>query len=253
MCSRCSELGRLANSQQRHLLALAFFESAFNVKEDAGLLISAINMRLKAGQCTIAAALYTQLLHGQHRSYSTACNLSGPQRELVLRKLTEANEAIEARARAAQSIQDPTAGADDAARILVARRRLASDPSRLEDEVTQLVAPLPRGELREKDQRELETLVQLLRDLGQHANRSGDCDAAVHFFDACFAVSRQPADLLSAANMRVRLEPMSNAAEALYELLLGELSPLDGRMSTPELQTAARKLEALRHTRQQLR
>ena len=46
----CNDLGRLANIEERHWLAHAFFESAYNTKEDVAMLISSVNMRLNAGQ-----------------------------------------------------------------------------------------------------------------------------------------------------------------------------------------------------------
>ena len=55
-------LGRAANEVGHHLMAQAYFESAFNVKEDISALVSAINMRFKQGQLALAASVYCKLL-----------------------------------------------------------------------------------------------------------------------------------------------------------------------------------------------
>ena len=54
-------LGRL-HEVGHHLMAQAYFESAFNVKEDISALVSAVNMRLKQGQLALAASVYLKLL-----------------------------------------------------------------------------------------------------------------------------------------------------------------------------------------------
>lgn len=213
----CLVLGHAANDAQRHLLAQACFESAFNAKDDYSALISAINMRLKLGQCTLAAALYKRLL-------DEGLLPTEPQRELVRRKLVQAEEAIETRSRAAPS----------------------GSATSLQDEVAELVAPLPRGAWAPRSS-ELDEMVKLLRRQGHASNELGDVHAALHAFDACFCVSRAPADLLSAANMRVKLVETSCAAEALYDYLLS----LGEELGVHEATVATRKLEFIRQKRRE--
>ena len=209
----CLAMGRDANAAGKHALAHAFFESAYNVRSsDVGSLLSAINMRLRLGQYTLAAALYARLID-EDRCKTDA------HRELVRRKLAEAQDAALLRARATRP------------------------PLPMEDEVVQLVQPLEAHVEAPTEERVSTSasptapsppaagsptqppllaaaLARLLRRLGHLSNERGDVDAAQNFFSSAFVVARHPADLLSAANMRLKLEDTSAAAEAMYDYLL---------------------------------
>ena len=137
-------LGRLANELSDHLMAQAFFESAYNAKDDISALVSSVNMRLKLGQLALAASVYRKLL-------TDDWDLPAALRETVGRKLAEANEAMAVRA------QQP------------APLRL------LEDEVAQLLRDR-RGTLGSDADEEL--FRRLLRKQGHAANEMGDADAA---------------------------------------------------------------------------
>jgi hypothetical protein len=219
-------LGRFANIEERHWLAHAFFESAYNTKEDVAMLISSVNMRLNAGQCSVAATIYSELLQGRTAGVSS---LTDAHRELISRKLAEARARCEERTRAVQS---------------ASRTGVRLGLGQLQDEVGQLVSPLPRLSARGLSDRD--TFVRLMRRCAHAAYEEGDLDAALQYFDACFAVSRDPVDLLSAANLRVKLDPTSYAAEAIYELLLSEAG---SALSVHEAQTVALKLETMRDAR----
>lgn len=211
-------LGHEANAQGRHTLAYAFFESAYNAKDDLGGLISAINMRLKLGQFALAARLYARLLE------EPTWLLSPSQRELVERKMDEA-EALALRAQTSPSMMMP-----------------------LEDEVSQLVGPfeVSSGRLAGAD---TEELVVLLRRQGHATNAVDDVDAAQLWFDCAWALSRAASDLLSAANMRLKRDDTCAAAEALYGWLL---SLGEEALGEHEVEVAARKLETLGERRREL-
>ena len=221
----CNDLGRLANIEERHWLAHAFFESAYNTKEDVAMLISSVNMRLNAGQCSVAATIYSELLQGR----TGVSSLTDAHRELISRKLAEARARCEERTRAVQS---------------ASRAGVHLGLGQFQDEVGQLVSPLPRLSARGLSDRD--TFVRLMRRCAHAAYEEGDLDAALQYFDSCFAVSRDPVDLLSGANLRVKLDPTSYAAEAIYELLLSEAG---STLSVQEAQTVALKLETMRDAR----
>ena len=211
-------LGRAANEVGHHLMAQAYFESAFNAKEDVAALVSAVNMRLKLGQLALAAAAYRKLLLEPPRY-----ELPSGVRETVVRKLAEAREGIARRARAPAPVRH------------------------LEDEVAQLLRH--RGGLAptmaaSADDEAL--FLRLLRKQGHAANEANDAGAAQLWFDCAYAASRSPRDLLSAANMRTKLVPGSPAAEALYLHLLALPA---GAVGDDELRIAHRKLDALREQR----
>lgn len=211
---RLTALGHATNAAGDHVMALTFFEAAFSAKDDAAALLSAINMRLKLGQLTLAAAVYTRLLEEPNK-----WGLGAQETELARRKLEEANEAAERRAREPRRVRP------------------------LEDEIAQLLRDR-RDSLPEAS--EADSLAKMLRTQGHAANEAADYEGAQTWFDACQALSRAPADLLSAANMRVKLFDSSPAAEALYVQLLSLPS---GMLGEAERELATRKLAALRERR----
>ena len=258
---QCVVLGHAANAHERYLLAQSCFESAYQAKEDSTAFISAINMRLKMGQCTLACSLYQRLL------VDARAPLTTQQAQLVGRKLREAAEAIRARTRASTSPRSPSGGAtplttpvrdeitgDEKSAAVISSPVIASPTSvritPLRDEMSALVAPLPQGACT-LTSGETDEFLRLLRRQGHGANEQGDADAALHAFEVAFAVSRSPSDLLSAANMRVKLVDTSTAAEALYNYLLSlGLGWPDGLSST-EAHVASRQLEAIRERRRE--
>ena len=205
-------LGHEANARSAHFLAHSWFECAFQVKDSPVDLLGSINMRLRLGQATLAKALYERVLE--------RVTLTDAQRELATRKLAEATAAGAARTEALET------GDHRHARAF------------LRDELEQLLERFPTS----LPDEELEKVLPLLRLQGHRANHEGDYEAAQHWFDCMHSLSRQPADLLSAANMRLKLEAGSPLAEALYRhaLALPEL---------PEEQAALaeRKLQQVTH------
>ena len=92
----------------------------------------------------------------------------------------------------------------------------------LQDEVEQILDPtLAAAELR--DEADRERLLKLLRRLGHMSNEANDYDAAHMAFDCAHSLAHQMADLLSAANMRLKLLDTSPVSEALYTHALTEL------------------------------
>ena len=209
------QLGHIANSEGRHTLACAFFESAYNVKDDISDLVSAVNMRLKAGQYTLAALVYDRLLGDTCGEWS----LSEETAALVRRKREEAEQLIAKRA--ARSTGLMTVGQDDA---------------------EQLLAPLAVGDL---PGGEVDDLLHLMRQHGHATNAAGDIDAARLWFECAWALARSPNDLLSAANMRLKLDDTSRATELLYDYLLS----LEEGLGEAEMDLTVRKLEVLRQRR----
>ena len=183
--SQLMALGKAANARSRHFAALAWFECAYELQAGAESLISAVNMRLRLGQARLAQCLYAHAL--RELSLTTA------QQELVTRKLAEAEAALLV---ATAPPPAATAAAAEVAELL-------------DEEAAEAPAAKDMGEM-----------VPLLRAQGLRANKLGDAAAARAWFDAAFLLSRLPSDLLSAANMRHKLEAASPAAEALYSHLL---------------------------------
>lgn len=210
---RLFALGRAANANADHLLAHAFFESAYSTKEDVAALLSATNMRFKLGQFTLVTTIYKRLLSQQ------SWLLTAEQRKLVGRKLDEASAAMANRAHAPSRVEP------------------------LQDELSQLLRDRYRGLVADD---EVDQLVRLLRKQGHAANQAEDFGAARLWFDCCFALSRAPADLLSSANMRSKLADGYATAEVLYLYLF---SLAVDSLSESERQLAGRKLLALRDQR----
>lgn len=206
-------LGRAANENSEHVMAHAYFESAYNCKDDISALLSATNMRLKLGQLSLVQAMYKRLLT------EPQWLLKAQQREMITRKLAEATEAAAARSRA------------------------TGRPLRLlEDEIAQLL----RDRRSLVPQEEADLFVRLTRRQGHVANDAGDFEAARLWFDCAYGVSQSATDLLSAANMRTKLVEGSAAAEALYIHILALPT---GAVGENELHIAMRKLDALRDVR----
>ena len=171
---RLLSCGHDANARGHHYMAHSWFDTAFLVKDDLNAFISSINMRLRLGQCTLASCLYEQLLQGE---------LTEAQREVVVRKLSE-------------STQEKSS-----------RQHAPKQPA-MQDEVAQLLAPTTSEPPAVASPDERAQVVRLLRQCGHAANGGGDCEAAHMAFDCAYALSQQPADLLSGANMRVKVRCM---------------------------------------------
>lgn len=212
---RLLAFGHAANDRGDHLIANAFFESAFNVHDDASAFISATNMRLKLGQFTFAAAVYERLLADLEE-----WSLTSTQIDLVQRKLGEARDAQ--------------------------ARRAANDlrMRRLSDEVCELLRDRRVGSEIHAD---AERAARLARRLGHAANAAGDTEAAQCFFDCAFAMGCAPADLLSAANMRAKLAPGSAAAQAIYThlLCLSEAGEHERHLAETKLAALRERTEAI--------
>ena len=81
--------GHEANGRGHHCMAHAWFECAYQTKEDLSAFISSVNMRMRLGQWTLAGRVYERLLQGK---------LTDAQRGVVERKLKEATHAKTSRA-----------------------------------------------------------------------------------------------------------------------------------------------------------
>ena len=216
MHNRLLQLGKVVNAVGHHLMALSFFSCAHAAREDVNCIIAAANMRLHLDaleEFELAAAIYAQLLA------EPSWELSDAQREVVLRKQAEAAAAIEA-----------------------CRAWPLNRHAQKEDMVQQIIRDSP--EVADFPDGEADQLIMLLRKHGHAANESGETSAARQFFDCAFAVSRAPADLLSAANMRAKLFEGSAEAEALYHHVSA-----DDTADERERAVAGRKLEALNRQR----
>ena len=178
--------GHAANAAGHHFMAHAWFECGFCTKDDISSFISSVNMRLRLGQHSLAAKLYEQLL---------GTKLTEAQGLVVNRKLKEATQAKTSRSHVTKPATFP------------------------QDEVAQVLTAAALVEMQEGD---LERLIRLLRRHGHAANEADDFEAAHLWFDCAVTISQQLADLLSAANMRVKLQDTSPAAEALYRHVLSE-------------------------------
>ena len=201
-------LGHEANDRSAHFLAHSWFECAFQVKDSPVDLLGSINMRLRLGQATLAKALYERVLE--------RVTLTDAQRELATRKLAEATAAGAARTAALET------GDHRHARAF------------FRDELEQLLERFPSS----LPDEELEKVLPLMRLQGHRANHESDCEAAQHWFDCAHSLSQQPADLLSAANMRLKLEAGSPLAEVLYRhaLALPDLPDEQAALAERKLQ-----------------
>ena len=175
---RLAKMGHACNEDGDHAMAHSFFESAYAVKHDVTHLISATNMRLRLGEITLAIRTYERLKPPDF-------HLSPAQREIVARKLAEATAAEASRARAPWKWRP------------------------LEDEVMQLLRPRRTG----LDDAEAVCMARTMRRQGHVSNESSDVASAQLWFDCAYVVGRESCDLLSAANMRLKLDGTSGAAQ----------------------------------------
>ena len=183
MHKRLMAYGHDANGRGFHFMAHSWFETAYLAKDDLNAFISSINMRLRLGQAALASRLYDQLLRGE---------LTDAQREVVDRKLKEVTHAKTARQHAPRL------------------------PAIVQDEVAQLLTPVGDEPALPTASEDRAHVVRLLRQCGHATNAAGDVESAYMAFDCAYALSHAAADLLSAANMRVKLNAASPVAEALY-------------------------------------
>lgn len=184
-------LGKEAAASGSNWSALAYFESAYDCKEETQCLISAIECRLRLGQLDLAARCLSEVLR------LPLSRLTGPRREKVERLHDEAAEAVATRAREGESAWRYQVHEDEAAQLLEPRGAELQVPERAD---------------------EAASLLRLMRLAGHHANERGDADAARAWFECSFSLSSAPSDLLSAANMRVKSAPTSSTAARLYDI-----------------------------------
>jgi len=182
------------------------------LQDDLSAFISSVNMRMRLGQATLASRLYERLLQR---------TLTDAHREVVERKLKEATGAKTSRSHAPRTAGIPQ---DELAQLL--------DPARAAQEV--------EGEERER-------LLKLLRRRGHACNEADEYENAHYWFDCAYALEHQISDLLSAANMRLKLVDISPVAEALYLHVLTEL-----HVSEREKAMAERKLSQLKENTRNL-
>ena len=95
-------------------------------------------------------------------------------------------------------------------------------------------------------------MLSLMRRCGHAANGAGDFAAAHVWFDCAFALSGSANDLLSAANMRVKLLPTSSVAGAIYKHILATQTEEPNAPSPKNLSMASEKLGKLETARESL-
>ncbi|KAL1528921.1 hypothetical protein AB1Y20_010243 [Prymnesium parvum] len=123
------------------------------------------------------------------------------------------------------------------------RLTLASRPFR--EQLAQLLDPARAAQEVEGEERE--RLLKLLRRRGHACNEEHEYENAHYWFDCAYALEHQISDLLSAANMRLKLVDISPVAEALYLHVLTEL-----HVSEREKAMAERKLSQLKENTRNL-
>lgn len=203
---RLVQLGHATNDRDQTLMAHTWFECAYAARASVAELISSTNMRLKLGQWALVDEVYKQILQ---------MALSDAQREVAERKHSEVTE---------------LKGSGSA-------RPLSVTP---EEELSALLTSAGIAAETVSEPAEIERMVQLLRSCGFAANKAGDFEAAHLWFDCSFAFSSSLCDLLSAANMRVKLDKTSPVAAAAYKHVLNG----EGRTEV-ERSMASRKLASL--------
>jgi len=111
-----------------------------------------------------------------------------------------------------------------------------------QDESSQLLSSAGAGGAASLiDGAELPKLLQLLRHCAHEANAAHDYASAASWFDGAYSASGSVADLLSAANMRLKLHPTSPVASDVYEEVLRRSG-----VGARERMVAEQKLNALR-------
>lgn len=207
-------LGHAANERDHKLMAHSFFQCAFAATGSINELLSSTNMRRKLGQWSLCERLYAHV---------ESLEITPAQREVSERWHTWVNEKLSSSAEA--------------------------PPQRLtaEEEFRELIAA-PSANANVLPLTDAQKLLLLLRSSGHGANRGQDFETAHTWFDCAFALSGQPNDLLSAANMRGRLVPTSAVAMRAYEHVLmgmsGEVAPTEKQATMAEEKLG--KLRALR-------
>ena len=188
MRRRLAQLGHAFNEGTNYLMAHTLFECAYAANSSVIDLISAANMRLKLGQWALVEQLYQQIL---------SMELNDMQREVAERKMEEV-AALRAGSAPHPGCNRPSPG----------------DPNA---ELVSLLTAAPMVVLSLSTETERARLLLLLRTCGFAANAAGDFEAAQNWFDCSFAISGGLSDLLSAANMRIKLSAVSPFASAAYE------------------------------------
>ena len=224
MQKRLVGLGHAANDRNQLLMAHSWFQCAYATRGSLTELLSSTNMRLKLGQWHLCEQIYQHVL---------TLELTEPQMEVCERKLAEVQASI------ASGATNSAAGMGEAN----LRTRLSPD-----EELTEmLAAPEATGSTTLlPSAAEVGRLLALVRACGHAANRAADFEAAYTWFDCAYALSAALPDLLSAANMRAKLVPTSNAARAAYAHVLAA-----DRSSDKERQMAQVKLAVLEQKRQE--
>mmetsp|Transcript_34091 Transcript_34091/g.67884 ORF Transcript_34091/g.67884 Transcript_34091/m.67884 type:complete len:306 (-) Transcript_34091:650-1567(-) len=199
---RLVHLGHAANDRDETLMAHTWFECAYATKASVVELISSANMRLKLGQWTLVEQLYKQIVQME---------LSEAQREVAERKLAEVT------ARSARGDDRPIVKPEEEFSSLLAAPSIVTET---------ISGPEDR-----------ERMTSLLRSCGFAANKKGDFEAAQLWFECCFAFSSSLSDMLSAANMRVKLDQRSPVAALAYKHVLSveNASQMERQMATRKL------------------
>ena len=171
-------LGHAANDRGETLMAHSWFQCAYAAKGTTIELLSSTNMRLKLGQWDLCEKLY---------SHVKTLELTDAESEVAERKHKEVNALL---------------GGGGSSRARPPRIGAAEESDAL------LAAPAAhKGALSSDD---TTRMLSLMRRCGHAANGAGDFAAAHVWFDCAFALSGSANDLLSAANMRVKLLPTSS-------------------------------------------
>lgn len=199
---RLVQVGHAFNERGYSLMAHTWFECGYAVKASAVELISSANMRLKLGQWALVEQLYRQIVRME---------LSSAQREV---RVAEVHRA------ASLSVHEAHSPSSHPWLMQVAERKLSEVTTLKATERSNRPTVSPDVELQSivsspavvteifGDSTDAERMLQLLRSCGFAANRAGDFEAAHLWFDCSFALSSATCDLLSGANMRIKLVPV---------------------------------------------
>ena len=212
-------LGHAANDRGDTLMAHSWFQLAYAAKGTMIELLSSTNMRLKLGQWNLCERLY---------AHAKTLELTDKEMEVAERKHKEVTELLAGRGGSSTLRRPERLGAAEELDALL------SSPA------------ANAGVLSAED---VERMLALLRGCGHHANRRQDYAFAHLYFDCAYALSSIPSDLLSAANMRVKLLATSSVAGAIYNHILNS----DGQEAHPPgaklLAMATEKLSCLETSR----
>jgi len=214
LAQKLTLLGHSANDAGQHLMAHSWFECAYAARGSMTELLSSANMRFKLGQWHLVKQLYAHVC---------TVELTEAQRAMAQRKSAEVNDLL-----TSGTTPPRISPAEEHRQLLDAPRTVAS--------------LLPEADAM--------AVHKMLRASGHAANRARDFEAAQAWFDCAWALSAALADLLSSANMRLKLEPASAVAAAAYGHVLS-LSAAQEGPTEKELAMARQRLEHVQSQQQQ--